>query len=147
MNTRSGRTIGFLTGLGLIITFIPFWFFPDLRGQDLLIFLLLFSLAGIIYLFSVLQVLRKTFPISIIWGTAILVRVIVVVINPSLSDDVYRYIWDGHLLHQNINPYAEAVNSPRLDPFTTTLRQKVNHPEMASPYLPIAQVYFWLIEW
>jgi alpha-1,6-mannosyltransferase len=146
MITRSGRTIGFLTGLALVVIFIPFWFFPDLRGKDLPTFLLLFSLAGIIYLFAINQVIQKTIPISIIWGAAILARLIVVIISPSLSDDVYRYIWDGHLLQQGVNPYAETVNSPDLDTYATPLRDNVNHPEMASPYLPSAQIYFWFIE-
>ena len=90
---------------------------------------------------------RNAIPLQIIWIVAILARLILLGTNPSLSDDVYRYIWDGHLLHQNINPYAEPVNSVQLDAFTTTLRENVNHPEMASPYLPVAQAYFWLIEW
>ena len=66
--------------------------------------------------------------------------------TPSLSDDVYRYIWDGHLINSGVNPYSFTVNSDMLDIYTTPLRALVNNNWMASPYLPSAQLVFALIE-
>jgi hypothetical protein len=63
-----------------------------------------------------------------------------------LSDDVYRYIWDGHLLNNGVNPYSFPVNSPQLDGLNTPLRALVNHDWMASPYLPAAQLVFAAVE-
>jgi alpha-1,6-mannosyltransferase len=60
---------------------------------------------------------------------------------PTLSDDVYRYIWDGRLMNAGVNPYAHPVDSPALDALNTGFRQLVNHPEMSTPYLPAAQIF------
>ncbi len=64
---------------------------------------------------------------------------------PALSDDVYRYIWDGRLVNAGVNPYAYPVNSSALDWLDTPLRPRVNHSWMASPYLPAAQAFFAMV--
>jgi alpha-1,6-mannosyltransferase len=61
---------------------------------------------------------------------------------PTLSDDVYRYIWDGRLTNAGVNPYAYAVESPLLNRFDSPQRALVNNSWMASPYLPAAQALF-----
>ena len=118
-----------------------------MMGEHLPFFLVCFSLVGVAYLLAIRKISRSPFSVCTIWIIAILARLILLGTSPSLSDDVYRYLWDGHLLHQGISPYAEPVNSPKLDAHSTPLRQNVNNAEMASPYLPMAQAYFWFIEW
>jgi hypothetical protein len=78
------------------------------------------------------------------WGTAVLARLILLSTTPTLSDDVYRMIWDGHVALNGISPYATAVADPALDFLTIQARALVNNPDMASPYLPAAQAVFWL---
>ena len=78
------------------------------------------------------------------WGTAVLARLLLLWTTPSLSDDVYRMIWDGHVALNGISPYAAAVADPALDFLAIPARALVNNPEMASPYLPAAQVVFGL---
>jgi len=62
---------------------------------------------------------------------------------PQLSDDVYRFIWDGNLIHQGINPYAyvplEILNE-RLIPIgenVENLYYQLNSPHYYSIYPPI----------
>lgn len=62
--------------------------------------------------------------------------------EPTLSTDVWRYLWDGHLMSLGVNPYAEPVNSTALDRYDTPLRERVDHDWMASPYPPAAQLVF-----
>lgn len=41
---------------------------------------------------------------------AILVRLILLFAAPELSNDFYRFIWDGELINKGINPYAHTPN-------------------------------------
>jgi len=78
------------------------------------------------------------------WGTGIGARFILLWTTPSLSDDVYRYIWDGHVAVNGHSPYAYAVNDHILDFLSIPERGLVNNAWMASPYLPTAQLLFFL---
>ncbi len=115
---------------------------PNLRGPQVIAFLASYLIAAAAYLIAVFRLDRDNLSISIIWGFAILFRLVFLFTEQSLSDDVYRFIWDGNLLRQGINPYAQPVNSPLLDSYEIPLRALVNHNWMASPYLPAAQLIF-----
>ena len=41
---------------------------------------------------------------------AILVRLILLFAVPELSNDFYRFIWDGELINMGVNPYAHTPN-------------------------------------
>lgn len=118
---------------------------PNLHGQYVIPFLLIFIPLGLAYLLAILRHEATSPSLTLTWTFAILFRLIVLTTSPSLSDDVYRYMWDGHLLNQRVNPYAYPVNATELDPYSTPLRALVNNDWMASPYLPTAQALFGLI--
>jgi hypothetical protein len=80
--------------------------------------------------------------LALIWLFALLFRLPLLTRPPTLSDDVYRYIWDGRVQNAGVNPYAYRVDSPALDHLATPSRVRVNNPQMASPYLPVAQIAF-----
>ena len=121
----------------------------DLR-QHTLAFLGINSVAWLGYGISVVWALRRSQGVAprsrvglIVIGFALLFRVALVATTPpTLSDDVYRYIWDGRVSNAGTSPYAHAVDSPDLDWLESSLRGKVNHAWMASPYLPTAQALF-----
>jgi len=62
---------------------------------------------------------------------------------PELSDDIYRYLWDGlQVLHGN-NPYAAAPFDVRpFDNISASLLAKINHPRLVTIYPPFAQIVF-----
>ncbi len=78
----------------------------------------------------------------LIWGTAILARVILLFTTPTLSDDVYRYLWDGHVATNGVSPYALPIESAELDYLAVPVRELANNTWMASPYMPAAQWLF-----
>ena len=137
-----------ITGALLVFSLGGMAFLQDLR-QHTIPFLALYGFACVAYGVAVAWCLRRSGDrrtVSLILGLAVLFRVVLLFSTPpTLSDDVYRYIWDGRLSNAGVNPYAHAVNSPALDPYDTPLRQLVNHREMASPYLPSAQALFALV--
>ena len=51
----------------------------------------------------------------LIWGFAILFRVVLLPCVPFLSDDIYRYLWDGHVQLAGINPYLYPPDAPELE--------------------------------
>lgn len=137
--------VSFLAGVAMVACFVTFTTMPSLRGSHLISFLVYFLIASGAYLLSILRLDHDHLPISLIWGFALIFRIILLFTSPTLSDDVYRYIWDGHLLNNGINPYALPVISPLLDSFDTPLRALVNHNWMASPYLPTDQILFSIV--
>jgi hypothetical protein len=77
-----------------------------------------------------------------IWLAAILFRVLLLATEPTLSDDVYRYLWEGHLLSEGVSPWEYAINDPALDAREIDARGLANNPGLSSPYLPTAHAVF-----
>ena len=50
----------------------------------------------------------------LIFAFAILFRVILIFSQPSLSDDMYRYVWDGRVQAHGINPYVYPPNATQV---------------------------------
>jgi hypothetical protein len=143
---RNWGGISLLAGLGIFLCFVALIPFPSLRGPNVIQFIIFFLLAGSFYIFAVLRLDHDRIPLTAIWLMALLFRIALLANTPTLSDDIYRYLWDGHLFTNGVNPFAFHVNSPLLDPYDTALRGLVNHNWMASPYVPTAQLYFALVE-
>ncbi len=85
---------------------------------------------------------RTPIQMSWIWGAAIVFRLLLLATSPALSDDVYRYIWEGNLLSQGVSPYQAPINAAELDAFDIPARAFVNNPTFASPYLPVTHGIF-----
>lgn len=135
----------FLAGAAMAACFLAMGLLPSLRGPYVTTFLACFAIAALAYAFAVLRLRCERMPITWLWVFAVIFRLPLLFTTPTLSDDVYRNIWDGHLVASGVNPYAEIVSSPELDTFAIPERELVNHDWMASPYLPAAQVYFGLV--
>lgn len=62
---------------------------------------------------------------------------------PTLSDDMYRYIWDGRVQAQGINPYRYASNDPHLEYLRDTdIWARMNRIDAHTIYPPFAQAIF-----
>ena len=101
-----------------------------------------YGLAFLSYLGLLVCAEKRSISMRWMWGGAILFRIILLFTTPTLSDDVYRYLWDGYVANEGVSPYAHAINSPELDYLDIPERSLANNAWMASPYLPAAQVVF-----
>jgi len=81
-------------------------------------------------------------PMHTIWGSAIVFGLLMLWTEPTLSDDVFRYLWDGHLVTEGVNPYSHPISATEYDPYETGVRRLANNPHLGSPYLPAAQLLF-----
>jgi hypothetical protein len=59
-----------------------------------------------------------------------------------LESDFYRYLWDGHVLAQGINPYLYAPHDPALDGVDTLYRVYIGWAQFRTIYPPVAQYLF-----
>ena len=75
-------------------------------------------------------------------GAALLFRVVMALGSPALSDDVYRYVWDGRVQLHGIHPYLHAPADPALESLRDSDWERINHPELETIYPPLAQVLF-----
>lgn len=74
-----------------------------------------------------------------LWRWAVVLRVIALFMDPTLSDDVFRYVWEGFLITEGGNPYWIAPLDSSLDHWSKSL---VNHQELTTIYPPLTQVIF-----
>ncbi|PLX95527.1 MAG: hypothetical protein C0620_04125 [Desulfuromonas sp.] len=70
-------------------------------------------------------------------------RVLFVSAAPQLSDDVYRYLWDGLNVLHGVNPYAQAPQQAVADSARMAILQnQINHPALVTLYPPVAELFF-----
>ncbi|HEV8631590.1 MAG TPA: hypothetical protein VGV61_14830, partial [Thermoanaerobaculia bacterium] len=74
--------------------------------------------------------------------TAALLRLVVLPLPPSLSTDVWRYLWDGRVALHRGDPYLVAPDDPRLAPLRDRLWQRVEHRDLPTVYPPLALALF-----
>lgn len=73
---------------------------------------------------------------------AILLRAIMLLASPSLSDDIYRYRWDGRVQAFGRNPYTAAPADARLESLRDDEWALINYPRIRTIYPPLAQTLF-----
>ena len=71
-------------------------------------------------------------------------RLLMLGTEPTLSDDVYRYLWEGHLVTEGVSPYSFTIDSPLGDQYDIEARTLANNTSLGSPYLPVAHGLFGL---
>jgi len=117
----------------------------DVR-RDTEIVLALAAAASIIYLIAIWLISRgRVSGRTSLWvclALAVLCRAPLVPVEPTLSDDIYRYVWDGRIQAFGVNPYQAVPADPTLDVLHTDVTRKMNHPAMPTLYPPFAEWVF-----
>src|SRR5215216_4865424 len=77
---------------------------------------------------------------------AIVFRLSILFAPPYLSDDIYRYVWDGRVQAAGINPYRYTPAAPELAQLRDdAIYPKINRRDWARTiYPPVAQLVFFL---
>jgi hypothetical protein len=114
----------------------------DPRGAYPFLYFILFALYGV----AAVAVLRKRQGASylgLIVGLAVLFRVALLFAPLVLSDDLYRYIWDGRVQWAGINPYLYPPSAPELAALRDEhVYPRINRPDAPTIYPPGAQMLF-----
>ena len=80
-----------------------------------------------------------------IWMVAVGIRLALLPLTPELSDDVNRYLWDGHVQASGVNPYVHAPDAIELAELRTQYHAAINNPSVPTIYPPAAQLVFLLL--
>ncbi len=83
---------------------------------------------------------------SFVVVVAFVLRAAVITTTPTLSDDVYRYVWEGRVLAHGQSPYEHPPDALELAPLRDdTIHPMVNHRELSTIYPPMAEAGFALV--
>ena len=130
----STATIG---ALFILLYFIPRNNFIATYGLIVFLFILYFL---------IVRKFEYAFPLKIAFGLAILLRIIALFNVPILSDDYFRFIWDGQMSIRHINPFSytpEVFIKTHPELFLQYLVDKMNSAEYYTVYPPVLQYFFW----
>jgi hypothetical protein len=125
--------------------YVCFGYFLD--RSDFIHLIILFGSAFAIYFFLIFTTHDKKESEILLW-VSMGFRLIFIVAIPFLSDDFYRFIWDGKLFINGFNPYlsipSEIINTDiaKTAGLTKEIYQGLNSPNYYSVYPPINQLLF-----
>ena len=84
--------------------------------------------------------------VVLVLAVALACRLLVAVDPPTLSDDAYRFVWDGRVQAAGINPYAHAPAAPELRGLRDyRFFTEVNRPFTRTGYPPTNEVALYAI--
>jgi hypothetical protein len=61
---------------------------------------------------------------------------------PTLSTDVYRYVWDGRIQRLGYDPYIVVPGNGKFRQLHTAETRLMNHPDLPTPYPAAAELFF-----
>ena len=73
---------------------------------------------------------------------ALLLRLPLLPLPPTLSDDVLRYLWDGKVAAAGLNPYALPPAADRLSPLRDEMWRRLPHTQVPTVYPPLSVAAF-----
>jgi alpha-1,6-mannosyltransferase len=92
-------------------------------------------------------IIRKESDVSFWLVGAMITRFVLLSTWPTLSDDFYRFVWDGRLMNAGLNPFAYIPSDivqhaiPGVD---QKLFEGLNSKNYYTVYPPVAQFVFWI---
>ncbi len=101
--------------------------------------------AGVIYflaLYALEHTADRRLVFWLILGGALLFRLELLTLSPTLSDDLLRYRWDGRIQQAGWNPYAVRPDDPRLVPLRDPRWVSLPGRDIPSIYPPLAEIIF-----
>ena len=101
-------------------------------------------LAHVVYLAAVWLVMARqtTLPVGWLIAVGLLPRLLLLPTPPTLSEDLYRYLWDGRLVAEGVNPYLHAPADSAHARYHDALLRRLHHADVPTIYPPMAQALF-----
>lgn len=131
----------------IFIFILIFILFELLRIKPIISYTFAYISSSLVFLFLCWQILKLDIPkkyISVLIALGIVLRIVFLFMHPIGSDDYYRYLWDGKVQANGINPYHYAPADSALNNLHSEILPKlVNFQEMKTIYPPLSQIIFY----
>jgi len=144
--------LGLISGGVYLFNFKLHGFIPQVFSKtDIHIFLYLFFFLLMLYFMGIYLIFNQLSQsgqskslIVIILFFAVFFRAVLIPAGPKpLSDDIYRYIWDGRVQQTGINPYLYRPSSKQLESLRDDkIYPHINRKDYPTIYPAGAQVFF-----
>ncbi|MBI5563717.1 MAG: DUF2029 domain-containing protein [Chloroflexi bacterium] len=138
-------------GFASLLAYVAAVGLGDLRARTIE-FVVAYGAAFVLYLAAVAIVLRSSVASRltrwIVVGFAVLFNLILLPTKPTLSDDMFRYVWDGRVQTHALSPYQYPPNAPELIDLRrgdVAVWPNVNRKSVVTVYPPGAQLAFAVI--
>ena len=105
-------------------------------------FWMLFAIAFAAYIGGAAFVAMRRGSLAAILICAAVFRLTLLPAAPSLSDDIFRYLWDGRVQLAGINPYLHSPGDPAVEELRDAHYPHINHKDVPTIYPPLAQLFF-----
>lgn len=108
------------------------------------VFTIGYIIAGLAWVAAGWLQARRLSTYSVLWTVlfAVVFRVILLPFGPLFDNDIYRYLWDGHIAANGINPFLYPPAAEQLMPLRTCYYPRIGFPEISTIYPPFAQFIF-----
>jgi alpha-1,6-mannosyltransferase len=145
---HSGKKIRIFLLSTILILFIFFLLYFILPVKPIIKYTIIYISLSLGFIIFCRQILLYEIPKNFFYllvAAAIILRIIVIPFHPTGSDDFYRYLWDGKVQANGINPYAFTPDDKELTNLHSDIIPKyVNHPAMKTLYPPLSEIYFYI---
>lgn len=151
IHAQTGSVKSKILALGLLSLppYLAAWYLGDLREHTVgfeIIFFVLFGLYGGVV---VLALRQETFSNRALAGAFALAAVMhgcLIFTPPTLSDDMYRYIWNGRVQAQGISSYRYPPKAPELAHLRDeAVWPQINRKASVTVYPPAAEMSYALL--
>lgn len=134
--------------LGCALFAVYLWSLRAHSTADIVWFLQLVLIASVLYIAACCLAIRTEPSYStllIVLVFAVLFRLSLLFAPPYLSDDIYRYVWDGRVQAAGVNPYRYAPTDPALEHLRDDkIYPRINHNYAPTIYPPVAEA-IWFV--
>jgi alpha-1,6-mannosyltransferase len=89
---------------------------------------------------------RRERDVLLVFAIAAGLRALFLWTDPVLSDDIFRYVWDGRVQRAGINPYLYPPSDPRLELLRDAeIYPGINNKDIPTIYPPLMQAVFLVV--
>jgi len=71
-------------------------------------------------------------------AVGVALRLALLVMEPTLSDDLWRYLWEGRVQLAGLDPFLHAPSDPALEGLRNATWERVGHKDVSTIYPPLA---------